>query len=100
MLVFLIQLLFWPGIAISIILSAWGIAARRPWLLTAGAVLVIPFALYLFATPRFGPQGIILPLFQVGAAYMVGKGAQWAALLLLAPLIGISGWLAVTVLMQ
>lgn len=100
MLVFLIHLLFWPAVAGSLILSAWGIAARRPWLLAAGAVLAIPFALYLSATPRFGPQGITLPLFQVSAAYIVRKGALWAAWLLLAPLAGISGWLAVAVLLQ
>lgn len=92
--------MLWPFITLSIILSIAGIITRRPLLLWVGAVLAVPFALYLFATPRFGPYGIVLPLFQAGAAYNVRKGAIWAAWLLIAPLTLFSSLLALVVIIQ
>ncbi|MBE0466621.1 MAG: hypothetical protein IBX71_05280, partial [Candidatus Desulforudis sp.] len=43
-------LLFCPAIVIAVVFSVYGIARRRPFWLVPGALLTMPFALYLLAT--------------------------------------------------
>ena len=50
---------FWPMIVIGLILSALGLAWRRSSLPNAGAILTLPAAVYLSATPRFQFVGFV-----------------------------------------
>ena len=45
----------WPLILVSILLSLTGLTLRRSLLIWCGAVLALPFMLYVIATPRFWP---------------------------------------------
>lgn len=90
----------WPSILTSLGLSLTGIARKRQVLLLIGALLVVPFAYYLNASPRFAVPGAFLPMLHLGAAVAVYRGHRWLALLLLLPFIAVTIWLAVAVLTQ
>ncbi|MDJ1421997.1 MAG: hypothetical protein M5U10_08790 [Candidatus Methanoperedens sp.] len=96
----LILLTGWPGIITSLAISVAGIRRKNPAWLIAGAILAVPFSWYLSQTPLFKHVGLLLPLFQLGAAVAVHKRVTWLAWLLLMPFAGIAGWLGMVVLMQ
>lgn len=97
---YLIGYLFWPAIVIAVAASVYGIARRRPLWLLLGALLTVPFALYLLATPRFRNVAVFLPLFLVLAALAMSRQRPWLALALLAPYAAFFGWLAWQVINQ
>jgi hypothetical protein len=45
----------WPAIVAAILASLAGLTLRRSWLVWCGALLALPFMLYVIATPRFWP---------------------------------------------
>jgi len=96
----LIVLMGWPGIGLSLVFSVVGIAAKRISFCIAGALLVIPFAYYLSGspTPIFRLIGLLLPVFQFGAALVVREGRTRLAWLLLLPLTSMAGWILLNVL--
>jgi hypothetical protein len=49
----------WPMIVASIFASLAGLSLRRSVLVWCGAVLSLPFMLYVVATPRFWPLGAV-----------------------------------------
>jgi hypothetical protein len=87
----------WIMIIGSCLVSILGVILRRPTLLVVGAVLAIPLALYVGATPRFKIIGFFLPLFQVAAAVVVKRHLLLAAVLL-SPILGLVILLAHVVL--
>ena len=66
-------LFFWPAIVMGLILSALGLVWRRSSLPNAGAVLTLPAALYLSATPRFQFVGFVPVACLFLAAYTVRR---------------------------
>jgi len=96
----LIVLTGWAGISLSLVLSVIGIAIKKVSLCVAGALLVIPFAYYLTGSPTLiiHLTGLLLPLFQLGAAQAVREDKTRLAWLLLAPLVGVAGWLLLNVI--
>ena len=64
---------FWPMIVIGLILSALGLAWRRSSLPNTGAILMLPAAVYLSATPRFQFVGFVPVACLVLAAYTVRR---------------------------
>ena len=50
---------FWPAVVMGLMLSALGLVWRRSSLPTAGAIVTLPAALYLSATPRFQFVGFV-----------------------------------------
>ena len=96
---FWIPLVFWGSTLLSVALSIAGVVRRSPWFLFAGALLAVPAALYLGATPRFRPWAYGLPFLQVGAAVAAGRSRALAGVLIL-PLIGVTCFLAALVLGQ
>lgn len=96
----LIMIMGWPGILASLALSLAGIARQQPVALLIGAVLAVPYAWYLNAFPLFSGVGLVLPLFQLGAALAMYHGRRWLASLCLLPFISITSWLALVVLTQ
>jgi hypothetical protein len=95
----IVPLIFWGSTILSICFSVAGVLTRRPWLLMAGAVLAIPVAFYLGASPRFKVWAFFLPVLQAVAAGLVRRSAVLAGALLI-PLVGFTVWLAVAVIKQ
>jgi hypothetical protein len=97
----LAQIFFgWPAIIASIVLSIYGIIARKPWLIVLGAVLFIMPSLYLSGYPSIRGLGLLLPVFVLVAAYAVKKNRQGFAWILISPMIMISAVLAYLVITQ
>lgn len=96
----LIMIMGWPGILTSLALSLAGVARQQPVALLIGALLAVPYAWYLNAFPFFSGVGLVLPLFQLGAALALYRGRRWLASLCLLPFISITSWLAFVVLTQ
>lgn len=94
----LIVLMGWPGISLSLVLSAIGTARRKVSLCLAGALLVLPFSFYLAGSPTFRFVGLLLPVFQFGSALAVREGRDKLAWLLLLPLAGMAGWLFLNII--
>ncbi len=93
-------ILFWTGILVSLALSVMGIVRRRPAWLVVASVVAVPLALYLAAFTGLGWLGLIVPLLLAGASiaiYYHHTGVAWS---LLAPFLGVSGWLAIAVMSQ
>lgn len=96
----MIELLFWPAILFSILVSIIGISIRKPVLLIISAVLTLPFAWYFTQTPRFHYFGYFLPFFQICGAVALHKKSSWLTWLLLLSIIVFYGWLAMVILRQ
>ena len=95
---FLLQVfLGWPAMILSLGFALTGALFKKPNLLSAGAILLVPPAWYL------GHYSIIfltLPFFLIGSAYSISKGKTARAFLLIVPVfIAIAG-LGVVVLSQ
>lgn len=90
----------WPAILLSITLSVMGIVRRRPKWLVVVAIIALPFSLYLAGSPLFGWLGLTIPLFLAGASISIRYRQTGVAWFLLAPFVGVSGWLAVAVMSQ
>ena len=90
-------LLFWPAVALSVLVAAFGLARRRPRLLLVAAALAGPASAYLALTPRFFVWG----LFPVGvylvAAVATRRNHRALGAALVATNAAFFGWLAVTV---
>jgi hypothetical protein len=84
----------WPFMILAILVMITGIVLKKAAWILVGALLSIPFSLYLAATPRFRLVGIILPLFNLAAAYVVRRNRRWLAALLIVPFIAVALWLA------
>jgi hypothetical protein len=93
-------LLGWPAILAALVLSAAGIVRRKPVWLAIAALLALPVFLYLAANPFPGWPALLVPLALAGAGFAVRRQHIAAAWLLLGPLVGISGWLAIAVMSQ
>ena len=65
--------LFWPASVMGVMLSALGLVWRRASLPTAGAIVTLPAAVYLSATPRFQFVGFVPVACLVLAAYTVRR---------------------------
>lgn len=63
-------------------------------------LLIVPFSLYLGATPLFKWWGFSLPLFYLAAALAVRKSQTVLAILLTMPVFGMIGWLGYVVITQ
>ncbi len=94
------MLLGWPAILVSLGLSGIGIVRRRPKWLVVAAIVVVPFSLYLAISPGFGWLGLIIPLLLSGASIAIYYHHTRTAWSLLAPFVGVSGWLAIAVMSQ
>ena len=90
----------WPAILVSIALSVMGIAGGRPKWLFAAAIIALPFSLYLAGSPAFRWFGLVFPFLLVGAGIFIRHRHTTVAWFLLAPFVGVSGWLAILVMNQ
>lgn len=92
------NLVGWPGIITSFLLSLLGLIRKQPRWLVLGAIFALPISLYLSATPRFQYFMAVLPLFQFAAAYIIYKRKKaWIAWLLLVPFVSTMTWLGLNI---
>jgi hypothetical protein len=95
----IIALFGYPGALAALLLSAIGIARKSLALCFLGALLAIPFSFYLSANPGVGPIALLIPIFQIGSAWIVRRGGPfWLAWVLLLPLLLTSIWVLILVL--
>ena len=93
-------LLGWPAILVSVVLAVIGIVRKRPGWLVGSAIVVVPFALYLFATPRFRWVALVFPVLLFAASIAIRRSLPWLAWSLLVPFVGFFGWLASIVMTE
>ncbi len=93
-------LLFWPAILVSLLVSGFGIMQGRVGWLFLGALLSLPFSLYLAASPGFGWTSLSLPFCHLLGWLAVRWKYRWLAGIFLVPFAGFFSWLAFTVLLQ
>lgn len=95
----LVQIVFgWPAIITAILLSIAGVWLKKPGFLIASAIVSVPFAYYV--SNGFRSPLILLPVFELGAAYALVRRINKIAWLLIAPLLIVAAVLAYTVLIQ
>jgi hypothetical protein len=94
-----VPLIFWGSTVLSACFSVAGVVTRKPWLLVVAALLAIPLAFYLGASPRFKIWAFFLPVPQAIAAGVVRRSALLATLLLI-PFASFTVWLAAAVVHQ
>ncbi len=90
----------WPDILAALALSVMGIVRRRPAWLVVAAIVAVPFSLYLAGSAEFGWLWLIFPLLLLGASIAIYCHHTRTAWSLLAPFVGVSGWLAIAVMSQ
>jgi hypothetical protein len=84
----------WPAILSALVMSAIGVAKRRPLLLVVSAVIATPFSLFLGGSPRFGWLGFMIPVLLLGASVAVRYRRAEIAWSLLAPIVVVLAWVA------
>ena len=94
----LIQILLgWPAMILSLVCSIAGLVMRKPALVVAGAVLLLPPAWYL---SLYSIAFASLPLFLFASAYSISRNKTIQAFLLFSPVLVSIGWLGFIVLTQ
>jgi hypothetical protein len=90
----------WPAVVASVVLTSCGIALRRPALALAGAIVAVPFMLYLFASP--GARWIAPPvaLAHFATPFALRRSGRGLAALLLLPFVLLAAYIATLVVRQ
>lgn len=94
------ELLFWPFIITSLLISILAIMFEKPIFLMISSILISPLSIYLSATPQFGVWILLFPLFYIGAAISLAKKWIWLSILLIVPNCILIGWLVFIVYLQ
>ena len=76
--------IFWAAIVLGLGAACFGLVRRRPFLLIAGALLLLPASLYLTATPRFRFVGFVPVACLLLGASAVRRDRVWIGGLLVA----------------
>ena len=93
-----IILLGWPAIFVAFSISIFGIVHRKPEILIAPVILVLPMSLYLFATPKVSWFALLIPLLFIGVGVAIKYRRYRIAWVCLLPNFSFFCWLAVIVL--
>jgi hypothetical protein len=97
----LVQIFFgWPAILVSLALCIAGLLFKRVLLVILGALLFVPFSLYLSGYPTVRAAALLLPLCLFGAAYALYRKKTLISWLLILPALLASAGMAVLVLTQ
>ena len=93
----LVLLLFWPAVALSVLVASCGLARRRPIPLLVAAALVRPASAYLALIPRFFVWGLFpIGVFLVAAVAILRNHRELGVALVVANAT-FFGWLAVRI---
>jgi hypothetical protein len=88
----------WPVILLSVLVPMIGIFRRSVIWVVAGAILALPFAIYLGGSPRFRLVGLFLPLLHLAAAFALERKKLRLAWFFLLPYVALVTWLAWSVI--
>jgi hypothetical protein len=91
-------LLSWSAIVLMLGLPIIGIVRRQMAWLVVAAIIVSPYSLYLFGTPRFRWIAPVFPVLLLGAGIAIRRSLPWLAWSLFVLFLGFFGWIAVIVL--
>ena len=86
-------LLGWPALLAALALAGFGTFNKKPWYLYIGALLILPFTLYLVGSPRFGMYGLLPPLALIAAGIAVRRQKSNLAWALIFVVIAFFSWL-------
>ena len=90
----------WPAVIASLVLALVGIAMTRARMVLAGAVVACPFLFYLFLTPRLRWVAPPVATLLFVAARATARRQRRAALLSVAPYVGLVVFVAYLVVTQ
>ncbi len=91
------MLMGWPAVVASVIVLAGGLLRKRPALVALGAMLSLPFFLYVAGTPRFGVLAIIPVVLEFVAAWVLWRKRPLLAGTLCAPAVAFAVYIFVAV---
>ena len=87
-------LLGWPSVLFGLSLGSFGVFQKKPYMLYAATVFILPISLYLAATPRFAWFALFLPLALLIAAVAIKKNKINLAFILVLAVALFFVWLA------
>ena len=90
-------LLFWPAVALSVLVASYGLARRRPMPLLVAAALVGPASAYLALSGRFFVWGLFPAGVYLVAAAAIRRNHRELGAALVAANAAFFGWLAVRI---
>jgi hypothetical protein len=90
----------WPGILITVVLSAVGLFKANYRFLVAAAILAFPFSWFLSGFPIIHSPAFLLPLFILGAAFAIYRGHEMIAWVIALPFFLTILFLYYTILVQ
>jgi len=73
-------LMGWPSLVSALLLASAGVWSGKPVLIWIGAILIVPIALYLSASPAYPLVGLIPVGALVAAALTCRRPATWQSL--------------------
>ena len=82
---FLIILVGWPAIIVTIILAIIGLLRRDYRFLVAAAILAFPFSWYLSGFPLIRSPAFLLPLLLFTSGFAMNRGREMISWLLAIP---------------
>jgi hypothetical protein len=97
---FVVMLLGWPAVVLSLALTLTGIAIGRWGVALAGTLIGIPFLLYLFGSPRFRWLSLVVGALYLGSAQAVARSQRPLALAMATPFVFLVGFIAWLVINQ
>jgi hypothetical protein len=96
-----VQVVFgWPAVIVSVLTTLAGLLWASWRIVVTGAVVALPFMLYMFGTPRFMLVAPLIVASHFGAAYAVSRGERAVGFILFLPFTGFVGFVAWLVLAQ
>ena len=87
----------WPGAITAIALSSVGLLLRRSALVWLGALIGLPFMLYIFGSPRFWWLAAVAAPCHIGAAAVASRRNLVLAWLLFLPTPVVTWYLAAAI---
>lgn len=93
-------ILFWPFMLASIVFSFFALLKKKPLFFVISFLLILPFSLYLAATPLFKWWGLLFPFCYLGAALSLRKKMFWLSIVFNLPVLILIGWVGYVVVTQ
>ncbi len=90
-------LLGWPSVLFGLSFGSFGVFQKKPYMLYVASALILPFSLYLAATPRFRWLALLFPLALIFAGLAIKKNKINLAFILVLAVTMFFVWVAMLV---
>ena len=87
----------WSGVILSLTLGVLALVWRNASTMLMGAVVAVPFCLYLSGTPRFGIAAVIAAGAYFGGVVALRRQQPGLAAASIVPLAALASWIALSV---